>query len=188
MDIILASASPRRKELLSKIFSDFKIIPSDAEDKAEVFLPPKQKVQYLAKIKAQDIKNKYNNALVIGSDTIVALDDNILEKPKSKDDAIKMLENLSGRTHSVFTAVCICYEDKETSFVEETKVTFEKMTDKEIKNYTDTDEPYDKAGAYGIQGLACKYISKIDGDYFNVCGLPVSKLYYTLKEILGESL
>lgn len=185
MDVILASASPRRKELLKKIFNEFKIIPSKAEDNANVCLPPKEKVAFLAKIKAKDIHQYYENSLVIGSDTIVALGDKILEKPKSKQDAINMLENLSGKSHSVFTAVCVFYEDKKLEFVEETKVFFTKMTQKEMEDYANSDEPYDKAGGYGIQGEASKFISKIEGDYFNVCGLPVSRLYYELKKFLG---
>lgn len=186
MEVILASASPRRKELLGKIFPEFKIVPSKAEDNANVSLPPKEKVAFLAEIKAKDIHQKYQSSLVIGSDTIVALGNEILEKPKSKQDAIKMLENLSGNSHSVFTAVCVFYNDKKLSFVEETKVVFEKMTEKEIEDYASSDEPYDKAGGYGIQGQASKFISSIEGDYFNVCGLPVSRLYYELKEFLGE--
>lgn len=184
MKIILASASPRRKELLAKIFPEFKIIPSKAEDNADVSLPPREKVLCLAKIKADDIFQSHKDALVIGSDTVVALDGEVLEKPKDKQDARRMLRNLSGRTHSVFTAVAMFYGERETAFVEETKVTFEEMTEEEIEEYISTDEPYDKAGAYGIQGQASKFISKIDGDYFNVCGLPVSKLYYKLKKFL----
>lgn len=118
-----------------------------------------------------------DDELVLGADTVVVLDDKILGKPKDKDDAFNMIKALSGRVHSVFTGVCVVGKGVSMTFSEETKVEFLPLTDDEINAYINTDEPYDKAGAYGIQGLASKFIRGIQGDYFNVVGLPVSRIY-----------
>ena len=187
MKVILASASPRRKELLSTIFPLFHVIPSNAEENSNEILPAKQHVAYLAKVKAQDIFASHPSALVLGSDTIVVCGERILEKPKNKVEAREMMDFLSGRSHWVYTAVHLCYQQKQTTFVEETEVTFSQMSKEEKESYISTDEPYDKAGGYGVQGLASKYITMLKGDYFNVCGLPISRLYRELKEFLGNN-
>ena len=114
---------------------------------------------------------------VLGADTIVVLDDKILGKPKDREDAYNMLKALSGRVHSVFTGVCVIENGTSMTFAEETQVEFLPLTDEEINRYLDTDEPYDKAGAYGIQGYASKFVRGISGDYFNVVGLPISAIY-----------
>lgn len=179
--IILASGSPRRKELLSYIVGDFDIIPSSLEENAQG--NPEQQTLKLAKDKALDVAASYPGAVVIGADTLVAVDDKILGKPKDKRDAADMLRMLSGRTHKVYTGVAIISGEKILTECVVTEVTFGTMTDGEITSYIETGEPMDKAGAYGIQGLSGKYICGINGDYFNVMGLPQNTVYNMLKSI-----
>lgn len=181
MKIILASGSPRRKELLNNIGIKFDVIPSNADETLPASLTPAQAVEYLSKTKAHDVFLSHPDCAVIGSDTVVACDGKILGKPKNETDAFKMLKMLSGKTHSVFTGVTIMTEDETVSFYEETKVTFYELTDDEINSYIKTGEPMDKAGAYGIQGKGCVLVKKIDGDYFNVVGLPAARTYRELK-------
>ncbi len=183
MKIILASGSPRRKELLNNIGLKFDVIPSNADEAIPSSLTPAQAVEYLSKIKAADVFSSQPGCAVIGSDTVVALDKKILGKPKDEKDAFNMLKMLSGKTHSVFTGVTIMTDNETVSFYEETRVTFYSLTDNEINSYIATGEPMDKAGAYGIQGKGCVLVEKIDGDYFNVVGLPVSKTYRVLKQM-----
>ena len=179
--VILASASPRRQELLKYVVPDFISVPSDIEEIAEG--RPRQQVSLLAKDKAQDIAAKYPDAVVIGADTLVAIDGEIFGKPSSKRDAADMLARLSGSTHQVYTGlVVICSGDLLTECVV-TDVTFNALTSEEIDEYIETGEPMDKAGAYGIQGFGGKFIRRIDGCYFNVMGLPQSVLYGMLKKI-----
>lgn len=178
--IILASGSPRRKELLQYIVPEFDVIPSDIEEIASG--TPAEQVVKLAKDKATDIAAKHPDAIVIGSDTLVAIGDTIFGKPASKRDAAEMLGELSGETHQVYTGVAvICGQHTETAYGV-TDVTFNKMTPDEIDKYIATGEPMDKAGAYGIQAYGGKFIQKIDGCYFNVMGLPQSILYDMLKK------
>lgn len=179
--IILASASPRRKELLSLILDDFEIIPSGAEEIIPEGLDVFDVAEYLAKIKAVDISEKYNNSLVIGADTCVIIDNKILGKPADKTDAKNMISMLSGKVHYVVTGCCIVNNGNVQTFKEITEVEFLPLSDSEINDYINTDEPYDKAGGYGIQGKGSLLIKKINGDYFNVVGLPVSKLNIYLK-------
>lgn len=179
--IILASGSPRRKELLSYIVDDFAVIPSSLEENASG--TPREQTLQLAKDKALDVAASYPDAVVIGADTLVAIDENVLGKPKDKQDAAYMLGMLSGRTHEVYTGVAIVSGGSVISECVVTEVTFDKMTDEEITAYIETGEPMDKAGAYGIQGLSGKYILGIDGDYFNVMGLPQNTVYKVLKSI-----
>lgn len=193
MDIILASASPRRKELLHHIFDSFRIITSDCEENA-LFQTPQQYVMDLSKQKAMDVKIKCenqtfkNNYLIIGADTIVFQNGSVLEKPKTADLAYSMLKNLSNQEHVVFTGVTWVLCDtthhiiKIDSFSTNTKVFVDTLTEDEIQSYIQSKEPFDKAGGYGIQGLFSKHIKKIDGDYFNVVGLPVHDLYTSLKK------
>ena len=204
--IILGSASPRRRELLEQIGISFEVRVSDKE---EVYhsLIPEEIVKELALSKAENVADdlrekqeqvkqisfdKKNNVLldtiVIGADTIVVSDGSILGKPKDEADAVRMIRSLQGRSHKVYTGVAILdYDDegKRKSVVHavETEVFVNPMSDEEIREYAATGEPLDKAGAYGIQGQFAAYIVRIDGDYYNVVGLPVSYVYRQLKEI-----
>lgn len=177
--IILASQSPRRQELLKLITTDFEIKSQNADETLPSGISPKEAVMYLSKIKAQPLAN--DEDIVIGADTVVALDGKILGKPKDEQNAREMLRFLSGKTHSVFTGVTLIKGKKEKTFAVETKVKFFDLTDEEIEKYIKTKEPFDKAGAYGIQGYGSLLVEKIDGDYFNVVGLPVSTLARELK-------
>lgn len=172
--IILASQSPRRQELLKLITNDFEIKVSNVDETLPSGISPKDAVLYLSKIKAEPFKN--GSDIIIGADTVVALDGKILGKPKNDENAREMLKFLSGKAHSVFTGVTLIKGDIARSFAVETKVKFFDLTDEEIDEYIKTGEPADKAGAYGIQGYGSLLVEKIDGDYFNVVGLPVSKL------------
>lgn len=187
MEIILASKSPRRKELLSKITENFSVMETDADESVPDNLSPAQKVEEISRIKSEAARKKAgDNCIIISADTAVFLDGVQYGKPKTKPDAQKMLRDFSGKKHSVITAFTVSKGEKSVTKHEETFVYFKNLSEKEIEEYVNTDEPYDKAGGYGIQGLAAKYIEKIDGDYFNVVGLPVSKLYETLKEFIKE--
>ena len=179
--LILASKSPRRKELLSLITSDFEIIPAVGEERADKNLPPSEYVTELARHKAEEIACSHPNDIVIGADTIVVIGKEILGKPKDKTDAKRMLMLLSGCEHSVYTGVCIISENKNITFCEETKVRFFELSESEIDEYIATGEPFDKAGAYGIQELGALLVSGITGDYYNVMGLPVGRLSRELK-------
>lgn len=178
--IILSSQSPRRQELLKYITTDFDIKVSNVDETLPQGITPKEAVLHLSKIKAEPFKN--DNDIIIGADTVVAINDTILGKPKNKDDAKAMLKLLSGKSHSVFTGVSVISKDKTKSFAVETKVKFFDLSDEEIDSYIATGEPMDKAGAYGIQGYGSLLVESIDGDYFNVVGLPISILNRVLKE------
>ncbi len=179
--VILASGSPRRRELLAYIVPAFEIIPSGIEEIATG--SPAQQVETLAADKAADIAGRYPDAIVIGADTLVAVDDLVLGKPGDAAEAAAMLKQLSGRTHTVYTGVAVISNGKTHTAVEATQVTFCRMTDGEISDYIATGEPMDKAGAYGIQGYGGKYITGIEGCFFNVMGLPLNRLYNMLKTI-----
>jgi len=192
--IILASQSPRRKEILEQIGIEFECFPSDVEEKTNAD-NPSDAAKCLAIIKARDIAEKRSEEIILAADTIVEYNNIILGKPKDKHDAANMLNLLSGNKHTVHTGVCIIvprkYRDKaaingitsEISFVCHTDVYMNDITKEEIAAYIDSGEPMDKAGSYGIQGKAAAFIQKIDGDYFNVVGLPVSEVYKVLKKI-----
>jgi len=188
--IILASQSPRRRELLAQVGIVYEVIPSKVEEKITKSDPVEVVIE-LSQQKAFDVGGDTDcgiedGSVVIGADTIVVQDGNILGKPKDRDDAIQMLESLQGKTHSVYTGVTLYYKDVQepvsVSFAKETKVTFYKMSRDEIEAYVNTKEPMDKAGAYGIQGLSAVFIEKIDGDYNNVVGLPVAAIYQEMKK------
>lgn len=191
MKIILASKSPRRKELLKQIGLEFEVCVSDKEENILTEVPRKL-VEQLSKQKAEDVyemkKEMMNDAyLIIGADTVVALGQNIMGKPKDEEDAKRMLRSLSGKTHSVWTGVTVIYNNDmitKNSFQVETKVTMYPITEEEIEWYIRSKEPFDKAGAYGIQGLGARFIEKIEGDYNNVVGLPISTLYQKIKDVL----
>lgn len=178
--LILASKSPRRKELLSVITNDFEIKTAYVDEALPKGITPKNAVEYLSKIKAMPFKK--DGDVIIGSDTVVAVDDKILGKPHSEEEAFKMLKLLGGREHSVFTGVTILSAESEVTFSVQTKVKFIDLTDNDISEYIKTGEPFDKAGAYGIQGKGSLLVEKIHGDYFNVVGLPISKLAIELKK------
>lgn len=187
--IILASASPRRKELLLQLGLQFEIIESTCGEKIENSLP-EEVVCELSGRKAQDVweRLKSEEAVVIGADTVVAFDGRILGKPKDEEEACSMLRMLAGGTHQVYTGVTICYtaegRQQRRTFYERTEVTFYPMSEKEIRDYAATGDPLDKAGAYGIQGRCAAYIQGISGDYNNVVGLPIGRLYQELKGVL----
>lgn len=176
MKLVLASKSPRRSEILKNAGIDFTVRVADADETIPDGTKPCDAVVFLAARKAMAVPRE-KDEVVLGADTIVVLDDMILGKPKDKEDAFNMIKNLSGRVHSVFTGVCAIGDGISLTFAEETRVEFYPLSDDEINEYISTDEPYDKAGAYGIQGLASKFIRGIEGDYFNVVGLPVSSVY-----------
>jgi septum formation protein len=174
-NLILASGSPRRKELLEQINVSFTIVKSDIEEIINKDEHPSEIVQSLAIQKARDVLERNMDSIVIGADTIVAIENNVLGKPKDSEEAKEMLQSLSGKTHVVYTGVAFVTKDQEESFYEETKVMFWNLTKKDIDNYIKSGEPFDKAGAYGIQGLGATLVKKIEGDYFNVVGLPISR-------------
>ena len=189
--IILASASPRRRELLEQGGFPFTVIPSQAEEKITTEQPG-QAVEELSYLKCSDIYEKsLGDVLVIGADTVVASEGKILGKPSSQKDAVKMLQSLQGREHEVYTGVTIMAregnENRKKTFHEKTKVVFYPMSDEEIRSYVNTGEPMDKAGAYGIQGKSAVFIKEISGDYNNVVGLPLARLYQELKNMGIES-
>ena len=185
--IILASASPRRKELLQLICDSFKIIPADIDETINTDIPLEKSPEYLATEKARYIHtNNHYDDIVIGCDTGVFLDNIMLGKPKDKEDAKKILASLSGRKHKVITGCSIFYKEKAISFSQTTYVEFYELTSKEIEDYIATEEPMDKAGAYGIQGKGAKLVKKIEGDFYNVVGLPVALLNKKLCELCDE--
>ena len=181
-EIILASASPRRKELLATAGLDFTVKVADVDEKIEEGLTPDAVVMSLALQKAQAVALENPDSVVIGADTVVVLDGKILGKPESEKNAVEMLTALSGRSHIVYTGVALIKGDKVKNFCEATQVEFYDLTKEEIEAYVATKDCMDKAGAYGIQSRGCVLISKIDGDYFNVVGLPVSKVYRELRD------
>ncbi len=189
--VILASASPRRKELLEQAGISFTIMPSSTEEK-NIDDAPNVIVENLAFTKANDIyqqlkKEKRDNFIVIGADTIVHYNGDILGKPEDEQEAYDILSMLSDRTHQVYTGVCIIHKGSNGKqieiFSERTDVTFYPLTSYEIKNYIETGDPLDKAGSYGIQGPFAIHIREIKGDYNNVVGLPIAKLYQTMKSM-----
>lgn len=182
MKIILASASPRRKELLESLKLNFSIIPAEITEELSTDLSPEENVMNLAKLKAKDIALRYPDHLVIGSDTIVVYDNKILGKPFDNKDAFRMLNLLSGKTHDVITGVSLYHNNQDETFYCKTQVTFYPLSDTEIIQYISTGEPMDKAGAYAIQGDAAKFIKSINGDYYSVIGLPIAEIYQRLKK------
>lgn len=191
--LILASGSPRRRELLAEAGFSFQIFTAGA-DESLTDLIPEEMVKVLSARKASAAMDKWTaeghspaEVVVLGADTIVVNGNRILGKPKDREDARNTLKALQGRNHQVFTGVTLIWKDAggslcQTSFAEKTEVVFYEMSEAEIDAYVNTGECDDKAGSYGIQGLAMKYIEKIDGDYHNVVGLPVGRLYQTLKQ------
>lgn len=187
MKIILASASPRRRELMKLITEDFTAVSVDSDETLPDDIVMKGicgAAEYLAHVKAEKAHEMFPEDIVIGCDTTVVCRSKILGKPKDKEQAREYLHMLSGSVHSVFTGCCIMYGDRTGSFDEGTDVFFNELSDEEIEDYISTDEPYDKAGGYGIQGRGALFVNKINGDFFNVMGLPVSRLNKKLKEFI----
>lgn len=183
--LILASSSPRRKELLSFLNIPFEIVVSQVEEHFNDKNDPNEIVQALALQKAEAVaKTMEGDAVVLGADTIVTIENQILGKPKDENEARMMLKQLSGREHIVYTGVAIISRLESTTFYEETKVQFWDLSDEEIENYIKSGEPFDKAGSYGIQQFGSILVKRIDGDYFNVVGLPISRTYRELKRFL----
>lgn len=182
MDVILASSSPRRRELLKLIFDDFSVVPADIDETIDNNIEADSAPEYLAVKKAAFIAKSHRSSLVIGSDTSVILRGRIFGKPKDRTDAFDMLNSLSGKTHRVITGCCLCAEGEQKSFSVSTEVEFYPLTKAEIEQYISTNEPFDKAGAYGIQGYGSLLIKGIKGDYFNVVGLPVATLKRQIEE------
>lgn len=181
VDIVLASGSPRRKELLAASGVPFRVIVSDAEETVAEDASPAEVAMRNAQTKALAVAQGLSpSSTVIGADTIVVLDGRIFGKPEDEDDAERMLSELSGRTHQVITGVCIVNSEGAASFAEVTEVTFKKLNTKDIDAYVATGEPLDKAGAYGIQGGAGRFVDRIEGDYDNVVGLPTAHLLRAL--------
>ncbi|MDD5383041.1 MAG: Maf family protein [Candidatus Margulisbacteria bacterium] len=182
-NIILASASPRRIELLKKIVGRFKVIPSRINEAEISALSPRSFAIKAAAAKAEDIAAKHKNAIVIGADTIVVLGNKIIGKPKNKKDAVRILGSLAGKTHRVITGLAVI--NTKTSIkrthCEVTSVTMKKVKNKEIMEYVNSGRPLDKAGAYGIQEIEDVFIARIAGDYDNVVGLPVRALKKLLR-------
>lgn len=185
MAVILASGSPRRKELMSHISKDFKVIVSDTNEDTDMSQSVDKIVMDLAKAKADAVKPKCNeDDIIISADTVVALKDKILGKPKDKEDAFSMLKSLSGTSHSVYTGVCITKGTQQKVFAEKTLVEFYELSDKEINDYIATNDPFDKAGGYGIQSKGVILVKSITGDYFNVVGFPVARIYREIREFI----
>lgn len=185
--IILASASPRRKELLQKICDNFIVDASDAEE-IQIARSAKHLAIKNAAFKAEAVAKKYFvEDIVIGADTIVTLEGKIFGKPKDKSDAKKMLRELAGKKHRVITGIAIYTEGQCFTDAESTEVFFGEMTDEEIAEYVETGEPLDKSGSYALQGGAAKFIEKINGDWSNVVGLPLYRLRLLAKSV-GEKL
>lgn len=179
--LILASSSPRRQYLMSEAGFTFTVEKPDVEESFPREMPLEQVAKYLASKKAEYFRPDLHDEIIVTADTVVILDDTILNKPEDRDDAIKMLTKLSGKTHLVITGVCIVSKEKEENFDDTTEVTFKKLSQQEIEFYVDNYKPYDKAGAYGAQDwIGMVGIEKIVGSYFNVMGLPIHKVHYHL--------
>ncbi len=178
--IILASQSPRRKELIRYIFSDFEAIPSGADETPPEGVSAEEVPEILSARKALDVAKTDPEALVIGCDTVVILDGVIFGKPKDEAEAFLMLKSLSGRTHRVVSGVCVCCAGRTMSFTQTTEVTFYPLSDGEILSYISEYPPLDKAGSYGIQDRGGLFVKEIKGDHYNVIGFPVARLYREL--------
>ena len=183
--IVLASASPRRQELLKLIFDDFTVEPSDIDETVRRSIELEQYPEYLALKKSRHVaeKNHFDD-IVIGCDTGVFIGDIMLGKPKDKEQAREMLKLLSGKTHRVITGVSIFYKGQNISFSEVTEVEFYNLTDIDIDEYIAAGEPMDKAGAYGIQGKGALLVKRIKGDFYNVVGLPVGELKQKINNLV----
>ncbi|MGI6486640.1 MAG: Maf family protein [Tepidanaerobacteraceae bacterium] len=189
-EIVLASASPRRRQLLSSLGLDITVVPSCHEERITSKGVISSIVMDMAEQKAQSVADRYPDSIVIGADTIVVIDGKILGKPSAKDEAAQMLESLSGRWHSVFTGIALINMQSDTLLkdFEQSNVKFKHLSELEIKKYIETGEPMDKAGAYGIQGIGALLVEKIEGCYYNIVGLPLFKLNQMLSRFNAQIL
>ncbi len=186
LEIILASSSPRRYALLKQMGLKFSVIPSNAEEDHKLPTDFEDLVQRNAMNKGMAVAQRYPDALVISADTVVVTENTIMGKPKNKEDAFRMLQALSGRTHRVYTGIGIFWQRHEQKILDAvcTKVRFRSLSEEEIRAYINTGEPFDKAGGYGIQGQGALLVEGIEGCYYNVVGLPVAKLFVMLKAFM----
>ncbi len=185
--IILASGSPRRKQLLEQIDLDFEVIPSQVHEDFSIDLSPPEFVEHYAREKANDVAQTHPDKWVIGADTVVVFDSHILGKPKDREDSFGMLKQLSGNTHQVYTGVSLQHLDQgvNDTFYEKTNVTFNTLGDNVINYYIDTYHPFDKAGSYGIQDWFSVCVKRIEGCFYNVMGFPLSRFYDHFSTLLG---
>jgi septum formation protein len=181
MPLVLASASPRRSELLRNAAIPFTVDPAHIAEQPAPHENPLDYSQRLARDKARAVFARHPQSAVLGADTVVVVDEHLLEKPADPTDAARMLRLLSGRTHQVITGVCLWAPGFEQTEAEITQVVFSPLSDAEIAAYVASGEPMDKAGAYAIQGMASRWVERIDGCYFNVVGLPVARVYRMLR-------
>ncbi len=179
--IILASQSPRRKEIMEQVGLSFQVHPSDAEEVLDTSLPLPQAIEQLALQKASSVAKLFPHDIVVGADTLVCLKQEILGKPHTEEEARWMLERLSDHTHQVITGVAICANGNAECFHSVSDVTFYPLSESDISAYIASKEPFDKAGAYGIQGKGAVFVAKIVGDYYNIVGLPIAELVRRLK-------
>ena len=183
MRVILASASPRRRDLLTMVGIAHEVIPADVDETYGAGEVPRAHAERLAREKASVLAARAPDAVIIAADTIVVVDGDVLGKPRDADEAARILRRLAGRTHTVFTAVAVARGAKMLSGVEEVGVTFRPLDDATITSYVATREPMDKAGAYGIQGYGAAIVERIDGDYFAVMGLAIGRMLALLREL-----
>ena len=185
MQLILASASPRRKELLSLLGIPFQVRAADIDETMDETKPAAQETARVSRLKALAVPRE-DGDVVVAADTIVVCDGRILGKPKDPRDAARMLKMLSGRDHQVMTGCTVLRDSTMETFTEITDLHFRELSDGEIRKYVESGEPMDKAGAYGIQGGAALFCEKLSGDYYNVVGLPVCRLFETLRHLVPE--
>ena len=184
MNIVLASASPRRREILAQTGLVFTVDAGDCEETLDLPMEPAELARYLSRKKAEAVAGKYSNALIIAADTFILFEGGLLGKPSDEKDAVRTLKRLNGHCHSVITGFTVLDTAKKRVFSDavETKVYFRHLSTEEISSYVSSGEPLDKAGSYGIQGLGSLLVEKIEGDYFNVMGLPIGALAQALKK------
>lgn len=181
-ELILASASPRRQELLKQVDIDYSIRVADVDESVIMTNDPVEKVKQLALLKSKHVPFMHDQELILAADTVVVHANKIFGKPKNKQEARQMIETLSGTTHDVYTGVAICSKREQVVFAEKTVVEFWSLDPAEIEWYIQSNEPNDKAGAYAIQGLGARFVKQISGDYYNVVGLPVSRVVRELRK------
>jgi septum formation protein len=191
--IVLASKSPRRAHLFRQIGIDFSTHPSKVDETLDDNIAPEILAGNLAEVKADTVAEQYSESLVIAADTIVVINNRLLGKPENEDDAFKMLTLLSGKSHYVYTGVCVHHTDAESNissslkFTERTRVSFSELSKREIEHYIKCGSPFDKAGSYGIQDdMGSLFVEKIEGDYYNVVGFPLNRFYRELKRRMPD--
>ena len=181
--ILLASKSPRRRELFAMVRENFECAESGVDESVITETDPEALCEALAKLKCLDVAAKHPDRVVVGCDTVVTLDGRILGKPHSREEAFEMLRSLSGREHRVVTGVYVYTPAREAGFAHSSTVRFLPLSDDDINAYIDTGDPFDKAGAYGIQNGASRFVDSVSGDYFSILGLPISRLHLLLREL-----